>query len=224
MVSGRLKDIIYKKLCKDLSHVEIIEYKGEIWFIDREDKFWYFIYNKSNGEMWWRYSFFIPFFSLFSLPSDDFTFILSSWVEEVLNHKVTSSGNSIIIRDKKVDEVLNHKVTTTIIANCLLNIEVEEVLNHKVTTTQGKKHQFGYRVDEVLNCKVTTTSIAHSNLTLLVDEVLNHKVTTTEVSYEEIKHEVEEVLSYKINKTGGAFYNTTCVEEVLNHNVENKEN
>ena len=57
-----------------------------------------------------------------------------------------------------------------------------------------------------------------------MDEVLNHKVTTTEVSYEEIKHEVEEVLSYKINKTGGAFYNTTCVEEVLNHNVENKEN
>ena len=175
MVSGRLKDIIYKKLCEDLSHVEIIEYNDEIWFIDREDKFWYFIYNKSNGEMWWRYSFFIPFFSLFSLPSDDFTFILSSWVEEVLNHKVTSSGNSIIIRDKKVDEVLNHKVTTTIIANCLLNIEVEEVLNHKVTTTQGKKHQFGYRVDEVL--------------------------------------------SYKVNKTGGAFYNTTCVEEVLNNEV-----
>ena len=153
MVSGRLEDIIYKKLCEDLSHVEIIECKGEIWFIDREEKFWYFIYNKSNGEMWWRYSFFTPFFSLFSLPSDDFTFILSSWVEEVLNCKVTTT-NFLSISSSSV---------------------VEEVLNHKVTTTQGKKHQFGYRVDEVL--------------------------------------------SYKINKTGGAFYNTTCVEEVLNNEV-----
>ena len=153
MVSGRLKDIIYKKLCEDLSHVEIIEYNDEIWFIDREDKFWYFIYNKSNGEMWWRYSFFTPFFSLFSLPSDDFTFILSSWVEEVLNCKVTTT-NFLSISSSSV---------------------VEEVLNCKVTTTQGKKHQFGYRVDEVL--------------------------------------------SYKVNKTGGAFYNTTCVEEVLNNEV-----
>ena len=131
MVSGRLKDIIYKKLCEDLSHVEIIEYKGEIWFIDREDKFWYFIYNKSNGEMWWRYSFFTPFFSLFSLPSNEFTSILSFWVEEVLNHKVT--------------------------------------------TIQSVKYPDLSEVEEVLNCK--------------------------------------------INKTGGAFYNTTCVEEVLNNEV-----
>ena len=175
MVSGRLKDIIYKKLCEDLSHVEIIEYNDEIWFIDREDKFWYFIYNKSNGEMWWRYSFFTPFFSLFSLPSDDFTFILSSWVEEVLNCKVTTTNFLSISSSSVVEEVLNCKVTTTSGFQTLNPTRVEEVLNHKVTTTQGKKHQFGYRVDEVL--------------------------------------------SYKVNKTGGAFYNTTCVEEVLNNEV-----
>ena len=61
MVSSRLKDIIYKKLYEDLSHVEIIEYKGEIWFIDRENKSWYFIYN-TNGTMWWKYGFFCTFF------------------------------------------------------------------------------------------------------------------------------------------------------------------
>jgi hypothetical protein len=131
MVSCRLKGIIEKRLYEDLSHVEIIEREGEIWFIDREEKFWYFMYNKSNGEMWWRYSFFTPFFSLFSLPSDDFTFILSSWVEEVLNHKVATT--------KKIHVTLNTVV--------------------------------------------------------------------------------EKVLSYKINRTGGAFYNTTCVEEVLNNEV-----
>lgn len=93
MVSGRLRGIINKKLCEDLSHVEIIEYKSEIWFIDREDKHWYFIYNKSNGNLGWRYSFFTPFFSLFSLSPDEFTFILSSWVEEVLNCKVVSDSS-----------------------------------------------------------------------------------------------------------------------------------
>jgi hypothetical protein len=155
MVSGRLRGIINKKLNEDLSHVEIIEYKGEIWFIDREDKFWYFIYNKSNGEMWWRYSFFTPFFSLFSLSSDKFTFILSSWVEEVLNCKVSSTGNEDEDILKEVEEVLNCKVTTTKFYKNPMIIEVEEVLNCKVTTTEFSDEEITHEVVEVLNNGIT---------------------------------------------------------------------
>jgi len=198
MVSSRLRGIIDKKLSEDLSHVEIIEYKGEIWFIDREDKFWYFIYNKSNGEMWWRYSFFTPFFSLFSLSSDKFTFILSSWVEDTLNCKVSSTGNEDEDILKEVDEVLNCKVTTTRKYLWSSENEVEEVLNCKVTTTIHNLYRDDSKVEEVLNCKVTTT----------------------EFSDEEITHEVVEVLSSKVNTIStmeGALYNT--VERVLNNGV-----
>ena len=151
MVSGRLNDFIFKKLYKDLSHVEIIEYKGEIWFIDRKEKFWYFIYTKSNGQMWWRYSFFTPFFLLFSLPSDEFTHILSSWVEEVLNCKVTTTYQLKISQNYSVEEVLNCRVTTTPFLLTNQWSMVEEVLNCRVTTTMIDRGIPRHEVEEVLN-------------------------------------------------------------------------
>ena len=197
MISDRLKVIIYKKLYEDLSHVEIIECKGEIWFIDREEKFWYFIYNKSNGEMWWRYSFFTPFFLLFSSPSDEFTLILSSWVEEVLNCKVSSMPSVFPYRHLSVEKVLNSKVSSTVFSE-----------NFPITD-----------VEEVLNCKVSsTTPITIINVGM-VEDVLNCKVTTAEPLSLFLHNEAEDVLSYRINKTGGAFYNTTYVEEVLNNGI-----
>ena len=178
MVSGRLKDFIFKKLYKDLSHVEIIEYKGEIWFIDRKEMFWYFIYTKSNGQMWWRYSFFTPFFLLFSLPSDEFTHILSSWVEDVLNCKVTTTYQLKISQ----------------------NYSVEEVLNCKVTTTETIINGYPLSVEDVLNCRVTTTKPIISILAITVEDVLNCRVTTTMIDRGIPRHEVEEVLNKNINK------------------------
>ena len=91
MVSSRLKDIIFKKLYSDLSRVEIIHYKTYIWFIDREDKCWYFRYDKSDGTLLWKYGFFSNFFTLFTMCDSEFTHILSSWVEDVLNCKVNTT-------------------------------------------------------------------------------------------------------------------------------------
>jgi hypothetical protein len=83
MVSDRLKDIIFKKLYKELSKVEIISYKDSVYFIDRDNKYWYFEY-ENEGKLWWRYDFFKSFFVLFSLESLDFDKVMSVWVEEVL--------------------------------------------------------------------------------------------------------------------------------------------
>ena len=176
MVSDRLKDLIFKKLYKDLSRVEIIEYKGEIWFIDRKEKFWYFIYTKSNGEMWWRYSFFSPFFLLFSLPSDEFTHILSSWVEEVLNCKVTTTLKVANVREVMVEEVLNCKVTETETVINGYPLSVEEVLNCRVTTTISNQNILGCAVEDVLNCRVTTTMIDRGIPRHEVEEVLNNNI------------------------------------------------
>ena len=90
VVSDKLKKVIFKKIYEDLSHVEIIPYGNSIWFIDRENKYWYFEYGL-NGILFFRYPFFNSFFSLFSLESDDYRLIMSEWVEEVLNCKVRTT-------------------------------------------------------------------------------------------------------------------------------------
>ena len=156
MVSSRLKDIIFKKLYSDLSRVEIIHYKTYIWFIDREDKCWYFRYDKSDGTLLWKYSFFSNFFTLFTMCDSEFTPILSSWVEEVLNCKVN----------------------TTVSADVSVITLMEDVLNYRVNTTTIKYGRFPISVKEVLNCKVTTTINKPPIEVCVVEEVvgLNHNV------------------------------------------------
>ena len=154
MVSSRLKDIIFKKLYSDLSRVEMIHYKTFVWFIDRENKCWYFRYDKSNGLLLWKYGFFSNFFTIFTMDSNEFTPIISSWVEEVLNCRIT----------------------TTDIGTYSHSYMVEEVLNCKVTTTSVVLFQAALLVEEVLNCKVTTTSLGDGGPLIWVEEVLNHNV------------------------------------------------
>jgi hypothetical protein len=179
MVSSRLKGIIFNKLYSELSHLEIIEYKDEIWFIDREDRRWYFIYN-INGTMWWKYGFFCNFFEFFSITErDKFGPILSSWVEEVLNCKVTTTSVFVIPHSVSVEEVLNCKVTTT--------------------TTLDEYRQ--YMVEEVLNCKVTTTNYKDMLLEKTVESVLNHKVTKTTSSLTRSIYGIEKVLNYKVERS-----------------------
>ena len=113
MISDKLKDFIFKKLYSDLSCVEIISYEDYIWFIDREKKYWYFRYCKSDGKLLWRYSFFEYFFRFFTIDNSEYTSVLSSWVEEVLNHKVITTSPAPLALIESVDNVLNHKVTAT---------------------------------------------------------------------------------------------------------------
>ncbi len=106
-INDRLKKIIFKKLAKDLSHVEVIPYKGSIWFIDRDRKYWY-LELKDYGTLCWRYSFFDIFFQAFSLEHDDYEPIIKEWVEQILNQKVnTTSQNFASLA--LVEQVLNSK-------------------------------------------------------------------------------------------------------------------
>ena len=129
MVSDRLKDIIFKKLYKELSKVEIIPYKESVYFIDRDNKYWYFEYEINSGKLWWRYDFFINFFVLFSLEPYDYEKVMREWVEEVLNCKVNTTQCDGVLNVTKVEEVLNHKVDVTMARITDRSTEVEEVLN-----------------------------------------------------------------------------------------------
>jgi hypothetical protein len=198
MVSARLKDFIFKKLYSELSHVEIIPLDKYIWFIDRDNKYWYFRYNKNTGELLWRHDFFTRFFSLFSMNNSVFTPIISSWVEDVLNHRVNTITEWNFDRYKQVEEVLNCRVNT---ATCYLspyNPEAEEVLNHRVNTTGNSLGVLTSLVDEVLNYRVKTTESHSRAKSIEMGEVLNHKVNPTITMPFHDLNGVEEVLNCKV--------------------------
>jgi len=150
VITDRFKQVIFKHLYKELGDCEIIPYNGSIWFINRDNKHWYFELDKS-GTLWWRYDFFNSFFKIFSMSSGDFSPVLSSWVEEVLNHKVSTTGDAFFNDAHLVEEVLNHKVSTTCDVKVRVPWKVEEVLNHKVSTTESYFGPFTRGVEEVLN-------------------------------------------------------------------------
>ena len=150
MISEKLKQVIFKELYYQLGKVEIIPYGDGIYFINRENKYWYFEFEKS-GRLWWRYDFFNDFFKIFSLEVQDYTKIISEWVEEVLNCKVSTTHVNGFLINHLVEEVLNHKVSTTYKCSLCLYEEVEEVLNYKVSTTKDFNYYTSDSVEKVLS-------------------------------------------------------------------------
>ena len=219
-MNDKLKGLIFDKLYRRLGNAEIIPYNNSIWFIDRENEFWFFELS-GDGCLWWRYHFFISFFNMFSLSQSDFEPIISSWVEEVLNHKVSTARKRKINPGISVEEVLNHKVS---MVNGFLGKSkyvVEDVLNHKVSTTNVYGVPPSFQIEEILNHTVHTTSydtlINHS----LVEEVLNHKVSRTiEIKDTKMYYEVKDILNNTIKRTKPVVYlNGSVVKEILKYSI-----
>ena len=170
-MNDRLKKIIFNKLNEDLSHVEIILHDDSLWFIDRENKYWYLELQK-GGKLYWRYQFFAKFFPIFTLERDEYEPLIKEWVESVLNCGVT---------------------TTVVEFNDFIT-QVESVLNCGVTTTTEKQLQEKGMVESVLNCGVTTTT--HQSYSILdeVESVLNFGVKYV-ISADRTFDDVEMVLN-----------------------------
>ena len=173
-INDRFKKVIFKKLYNDLSHVEIIPYEKSIWFVGRNNKYWY-LELKYNGHLWWRLNFFQQFFQAFSLDRIDYEPIIAEWVEEVLNYKVVTTTISGAACDPQVEEVLNYKVVTTGVPRHYIDYWVEEVLNYKVVTTMTGNALTKHQVEEVLNHKVNTISHISRSVMNVVEKVLNSK-------------------------------------------------
>jgi hypothetical protein len=173
MIHDKLKKIIFNKLYKDLSKVEIIDYCDSIWFIDRDNKYWYFEYEKV-GRLYWRYDFFPNFFSVFSLERNEFESIISEWIEEVLNCKVNAKSSGLFSNNSWVEDALNYKVNKTTGNYGVSTQWVEEVLDCKVDTIHPHKLNRERTVEDMLNI----TLIRGQNLRN-VDEVLDYNVTIT---------------------------------------------
>jgi hypothetical protein len=90
-MTDKLKKFIFKKLSEDLSHAEVILHRGNIWFIDRENKYWYFEFQES-GRLFWRWGFFDNFFKLFDMNKDEYEPLITEWFETTINHGVTKTA------------------------------------------------------------------------------------------------------------------------------------
>ena len=220
MISDRLKKFIFRKLYDDLSHVEIIPFKNSIWFVDRDEKYWYFELQK-DGTLWWRYQFFSEFFEMFCMVRDEFQSILAEWVEEVLNSRVDTTFTGDAFFDHQVEEVLNSRVNKTISVKWHVGNRAEEVLNSRVDTTFNCR-QFVYSsVEEVLNSRIIKTSEHYFKESEIVEDVLNSKFDATSFSDSLTPRGMEEALNSRVNKTFGFNdYPIQGVEDVLKSRVD----
>jgi hypothetical protein len=179
MVTNKLKEVIFKKLYKDLSHVEIITYENDIWFIDRDDKYWFFKYD-STGRLWWRRIYFNNFFTLFSLTSIEFVPIISSWVEEVLNSKVNRTISSSNSDTHLVKDVLdNYNNEPSFEEDVKKFFEVDEVLKYKVKLTPSFIQDKQPEVENVLKHTVKSSSSNQLYLEDVAKDVLSYTVYNT---------------------------------------------
>jgi len=175
-LSSKLKSFIFDELYKELSHAEIIPHKGSIWFINREKQFWYFEF-QNDGLLWWRFSYFSSFFSLFSLEAIEYRKIMTEWVEEVLNRKINSTRETNFSNSGGVEEILEYKVSHINPPLPTHNLKVNDVLKYSVETSMSK-------INDCLNNGI-------------IDEVLNHSVTEEREIYYLNDSVVGEVLDVK---------------------------
>lgn len=179
-MNSSLKKIIFNKLYEDLSHVEIIPYNDSIWFIDRKNEYWYLEYEK-NGYLWWRYDFFVDFFSLFSMSQSEFEPLISKWVEEVLNCDIISPPWHRVGLMKRLDDVLNCEVIVPKRADTQGNFTVDEVLNCKVNASCEIFGTICGELEEVLNCKVNKSRYIVYVASGEMEEVLNDHITKNDI-------------------------------------------
>ena len=109
-MNERLKKIIFKKLDKDLSHAEIIvDDNKSIWFIDRANRYWY-LELKSEGVLWWRYSFFNDFFPLFGMERKEYEPVIAEWVEKHLKNEVSSTCPKYVLPFWEMEKVIKLEI------------------------------------------------------------------------------------------------------------------
>ena len=227
----KVKKVIVDYLIKDLMPVEIIYYKDSIWFIDRENRYWYFEYHKVDKHLWWRWSHFQSALKIFSLNGEENQGIFGELVNMILNKKqnletkypdkVFKTVGSILNFKEDVKEVLNNQVKTTNFFDFTKIYEVEEVLNCEVKKTLSGGAKKSMEAHKVLDQEVKTASAQKLIKEGMVEEVLNCEVKTTNRVRQRRYEIVDKILNHEVETTCFEVLSLNAtVEEVLNHDVE----
>ena len=193
----KFKQGFIKQIEKELNKCEIIynpNTKG-IWFVNREEKYWYLEYKVDTNYLWWRYDYFRMFMELFCMDGNVFREIISEWVENKLNGKVDSTTSKGLILKGMVEDTLNCKVDTTKSLNFPNGLAVEDTLNCKVLSTYRLIGNENERVEDTLNCKVESTKKSGFIKSDLVEDTLNCKVLSTKSNHWIQTRSVEDTLN-----------------------------
>ena len=231
MTSNRIKNLIFEFLLNDLYKVEIIYYRDSIWFIDRENRYWYFEYHKVDKHLWWRWSHFTTALTMFSMEAEKEQYLLGELVNMILTkkqkleekypNKIFKTVGSVMNFGDKVDEVLNYEVEKTAPMASVVPSWVDKVLNNEVETTIASHSGVYRKVDEVLNCEVETTEIVGRWKPRQLDDVLDSEVETTAAGNWGAFLKVDEVLNCEVETTElQLFVPGVMVDEILNCEVE----
>ena len=197
-ISKRLKKLIFKYLLKDLYKVEIIYYRDSVWFIDRENRYWYFEYHKLDKHLWWRWSHFTTALTMFSMGAEQEQHLFGELVNMILTkkqkleakypNKVFKTVGSVMNFEDNDEVVTKNEIKTTDGYGWKPKPVVDEVLNCEVETTESQLFVPGVMVDEILNCEVETTQSALAHYGAMVDEVLDSdvKIRSGELTEEDV--------------------------------------
>ena len=230
-MNDKIKKVISNYLVKDLYNVEIIYYRDSIWFIDRENRYWYFEYHKVDKHLWWRWLHFTQSLKIFSMDGEKEQSIFGELVNMILTkkqileakypNKIFKTVGSVMNFEDKVDKVLNSEVKTTGYRPIFEFQKVDDVLNCEVEKTAPMASVVPSWVDEVLNNEVETTDGYGWKPKPVVDEVLNCEVKTTGEMNAEQLWEVDKVLNNEVETTSGSDIAISGgLDEVLNFEVE----
>ncbi len=166
MISDKLKQIIFNELYTQLKDVEIIPYNGSVWFINRDEKYWYLELN-SNNHLWWRYSFFVDFFQLFSLEIYQIEPLIREWTESILNHRISK----ITIGHYGCRQLLEQMLDCNIESSNHSEYNIDFVSNYNILTTGGNVG-YAFRHDKLFD-NIESSSFAKSILTESIEVILN---------------------------------------------------
>lgn len=191
-MNDKLKKLIVEYLLKDLYSVEIIYYRDSIWFIDRENRYWYFEYHKVDKHLWWRWSHFTQGLKIFSMDGEKEQTIFGELV------------NMILTKKQILEAKYPNKIFKTV--GSVMNFEdkVDKVLNSEVETTRARFFNGEWRVEEILNSEVETTQSAFFGDTNdVIDSVLNYEVEKTGGVFYNDEIITQEVLDSDVNISSG---------------------
>ena len=230
-MNDKLKKVIFNYLLKDIQKVEIIYYRDSIWFINRENRYWYFEYHKVDKHLWWRWSHFTQGLNIFSIDAEKEQYIFGELVNMILKkkqkleskypNKVFNTIGSVMNFEDKDEDVSKNEIKTTNAYGWEPRAVVDEVLNCEVEKTTHRSVPNEVMLDEVLNCEVKTTKWKGSFHWLEVDEVLNCEVETTSEGHWPNQYTVDEALNNEVETTNPTDYAVEgVIEEALNYDIK----
>lgn len=83
----KIKKFIFRRLFEELSNKSYYPYGRELWIVDFDNKEWYFHYT-SDGNLYYNYTYFNSFFTIFSLQYSEYQKILKIWFENMSSNSV----------------------------------------------------------------------------------------------------------------------------------------